>query len=182
MQVAAKQILPASIMAGLRDATPVGDIAVSHDTGARWHRYHQMPRFPEGLVVLGDGLCRLNPLHGQGMTVAALQALALRDCLAEGGPDLSQRFFRAAATQIAPIWAANAAQDRPVANDRPHPIRRRLGGWFTEAVGTAASRDIAVTERFLRVRNLVDSPSRLRDPVLLARILLANLRGTGFAS
>ena len=106
MQVAARQLLPASIMAGLHDATPVGDIAVSHDTGALWHRYHQMPRFPEGLVVIGDGLCRLNPLHGQGMTVAALQALALRDCLAAGGPDLSQRFFRAAAAQIGPVWYA----------------------------------------------------------------------------
>lgn len=182
MQVAARQMLPASIMAGLRDARPVGDIAVSHDTGALWRRYHQMTRFPEGLVVIGDGLCRLNPLHGQGMTVAALQALALRDCLAAGGPDLSQRFFRAAAAQIGPIWAANAAQDRPAADDHPHPIRRRLGGWFTEAVGTAVSRDIAVTERVLRVRNLVDSPARLRDPVLLARILLANLRGPRLAS
>ena len=98
------------------------------------------------------------------------------------GNAIVQRFFRAAAAQIGPVWAANATQDRPTADDRPHPIRRRLGGWFTEAVGTAVTRDIAVTERVLRVRNLVDSPSRLRDPVLLARILLANLRGPGLAS
>lgn len=182
MSAAAAQVLPATITAGLREATPVGDIAVSHDTGALWRRYDQMPRFPAGLVVVGDGLCRLNPLHGQGMTVAALQSLVLRDCLAEGGPELPERFFRAAAAQIAPIWAGNAAQDRPAADDHPRPLRRRLGRWFAEAAGAAASRDIAVTERFLRVRNLVDSPSRLRDPVLLARILLANLRGAGFAS
>ncbi|BBX24743.1 hypothetical protein MTER_41540 [Mycolicibacter terrae] len=175
MLAAAKQVLPAGIMAGLRDATPAGDIAVSHDTGALWHRYDRMPRFPAGLVVIGDGLCRLNPLHGQGMTVAALEALALRDCLRDGGSDLPRRFFRAAADEIAPVWAANVANDS--SSDRRHPVRHRLSGWFADAAGTAASRDITVTERFLRVRNLVDPPSGLRDPVLLWRILRANLPG-----
>jgi len=175
MLAAAKQLLPPVVMAGLRDATPVGDIAVSRDTGALWHRYDRMPRFPAGLVVIGDALCRLNPIYGQGMTVAALEALALRDCLRERGSDLPQRFFRAAARQVAPIWAANAANGS--SPGRPHPIRHRLRGWFAAAVATAATRDIAVTERFLRVRNLVDPPARLRDPVLLWRILRANLPG-----
>jgi len=178
----AEQALPAAIMAGLRDATPVDDIAVSHDTGALWHRYDRMARFPAGMVVIGDGLCRLNPLHGQGMTMAALQASALRDCLPDRGSDLPHRFFRAAASQIAPVWASNAANDRPASADRPHPIRRRLSRWAADAVGTAATRDITVTERFLRVRNLIDPPARLRDPALLARIALANLRRAGFAS
>ncbi|MEB3033662.1 NAD(P)/FAD-dependent oxidoreductase [[Mycobacterium] nativiensis] len=182
MLAIAEQALPPAIMAGLRDATPAGDVAVSRDTGALWHRYDRMARFPAGLVVIGDGLCRLNPLHGQGMTMAALQALALRDCLQDRGADLPHRFFRAAATQIAPVWAANAANDRPAPAGRPHPIRHRLSRWAADAVGTAAARDIAVTERFLRVRNLIDPPARLRDPVLLARIALANLRGPGFAS
>lgn len=177
MLAAAKQILPPAVMAALREATPVGDIAVSRDTGALWHRYDRMPRFPAGLVVIGDGLCRLNPLHGQGMTMAALEALALRDCLRQHGPDLPHRFFRAAADQIAPIWAMNAAHDSP--SDRRHPVRHRLNRWFADAAATAASRDIAVTERFLRVRNLLDPPSRLRDPVLLWRILRANLPAAG---
>lgn len=177
----AERVLPESIMAGLRDATPVGDIAVSRDTGALWHRYDRMPRFPAGLVVIGDALCRLNPLHGQGMTMAALQALALRDCLRDSGSALPQRFFRAATAQIAPIWAANAANDRPTSANQAHPIRRQLSRWAADAVGTAAARDIAVTERFLRVRNLIDPPSRLRDPVLLSRIVVANLRGARFA-
>jgi hypothetical protein len=163
-------------MAGLRGATPVVYIGVSRYPGALWQGYDGMPRFPAGLVVTGDGLCRLNPLHGQGMTTAALQALALRDCLRDNRSGLPQRFFRAAAADIAPIWAANAANDRPSSPDHPHPIRRRLNGLFADAVGTAASRDITVTERLLRVRNLVDPPSRLRDPSLLGRIALANLR------
>jgi 2-polyprenyl-6-methoxyphenol hydroxylase-like FAD-dependent oxidoreductase len=38
------------------------------------------------LVVFGDALCHLNPLYGQGMTMSALQALALQDCLRAGDP------------------------------------------------------------------------------------------------
>ncbi|MGV0731425.1 NAD(P)/FAD-dependent oxidoreductase [Mycolicibacter sinensis] len=139
---AAKQVLPADIMARLRDATPMGELAVSRETGALWHRYDRMPRLPAGLVVTGDGLCRLNPLHGQGMTLAALEAVALRDCLRERGPELPQRFFRAAADRIAPIWAANAAADHPSSPDHPRPLRRRLDRWFAEAANLRGSRHL----------------------------------------
>lgn len=177
MLAAAKRILPAPLRAGLRDAIPVGDIAVSRDTGALWHRYDRMPRFPAGLVVIGDGLCRFNPMHGQGMTSAALQALQLRAALRKRGSDLPQRYFHGAATQLAPIWAANAAHDRASSADQPRSLRSLLRGWFSEALGTAAGRDVVVAERVLRVHNLVDPPARLRDPALLSRIALANLRG-----
>lgn len=105
MLAAAEQILPAAIMAVLRDATPIGEIAISRNTAARWRRYDRMPRLPNGLLVLGDALCNLNPLSGQGMTMAALQARALRDCLRESDTDLARRFYRAAAEHIGPVWA-----------------------------------------------------------------------------
>jgi hypothetical protein len=40
----------------------------------------------------------------------------------------------------------------------------------------AAEDDIVLTEAFFRVGNLIDSPARLQDPSLLARVVLGNLR------
>ncbi|KAA0103500.1 NAD(P)/FAD-dependent oxidoreductase [Mycolicibacterium sp. P1-5] len=171
----AEPLLPTTITAGLREATCLGDISISRNTRAVWRRYDQMPDLPTGLIVFGDALCSLNPLHGQGMTMAALQALSLRDCLRAGSADLPQRFYRAAGEDIGPVWAANRAIDQAPPTGERVPAQR-VRSWLQQAATRAASTDIAVTERILRVRGLIDPPERLRDPSLFARILLANLR------
>lgn len=57
-------------------------------------------------------MCSFNPLFGQGMTVAALEAVALRDTLAGGRDDLARRYFAAAAKHIDPPWRMAVAADR----------------------------------------------------------------------
>ncbi|MBB3606199.1 2-polyprenyl-6-methoxyphenol hydroxylase-like FAD-dependent oxidoreductase [Mycolicibacterium sp. BK556] len=173
MRDAAAQMLPERIMGAVREAVPVGEISVSRNTAAVWRRYDRMSRLPAGLVVFGDALCSLNPLYGQGMTMAALQALALRDVLRAGDDDVPRRFFLAAAQHIRPVWSENRANDRsPAVAQRPS----RLNAAIQRAATRAASTDIAVAERILRVRGLIDPPTRLREPAFFARILLANLR------
>jgi 2-polyprenyl-6-methoxyphenol hydroxylase-like FAD-dependent oxidoreductase len=44
----------------------------------------KLDRLPERLYVTGDALCEVNPVYGQGMTKAALNALVLRRQLAAG--------------------------------------------------------------------------------------------------
>lgn len=174
MLEAAVRILPRTISTVLHDATPIGEIASSRATAGRWRRYDQIPRLPKGLLVLGDALCTLNPLYGQGMTMAALHALALRDCLQAGETDITRRFYSSAAKRIAPVWAMNQANERPAAPNPP--LQARLRSWLQRAALSAATHDIVVAERLLRVRNLIDPPTRLQDPALLCRILLTNLR------
>jgi len=142
-----------------------------------WRRYDQLTEFPAGLLVVGDAWCSLNPVYGQGMTMAALEALALRDCLRAGRADLARRFFRAAAAHVGPVWARNQANDgsgAPTHNSRS--VSRRLKRWTMKAALQAASTDVRLAEQLLRVNNLVDPPAVLQGRALLPRILFAKLR------
>lgn len=65
MRVLAEQFTPPSMVAGLRSAEPLGDVVVSRYPGSVWKRYDHMPRFPAGLLVMGDALCTLNPAWGK---------------------------------------------------------------------------------------------------------------------
>jgi 2-polyprenyl-6-methoxyphenol hydroxylase-like FAD-dependent oxidoreductase len=173
----AEQFTPASIMSGLRSAEPLGDVSVFRYTGAVWRRYDLMSRFPKGFLVVGDALCSLNPIYGQGMTVAALQSLALRDYLLDGDSGVPQQFFRAAAKHIGPPWAMNQARDRASSpTHRRRSLSRRITNWTMIKALKAAENDIVLTETLQRVSNLVDPPSRLQDPALIPRVILGNLR------
>lgn len=176
MLALAQNALPDTIADPLHDAQPIGEIAIFRNPAAVWRRYDRMARFPCGLLVMGDALCSLNPIHGQGMTMAALQSLTLRDCLRNDDNNLAQRFFRAAAQDIGPTWARNRATDRVWSSARHQSVRQRLLGQLVMATLTSAAYDTAVTERILRVTHLIDPPTRLNDPALLPHILVANLR------
>jgi 2-polyprenyl-6-methoxyphenol hydroxylase-like FAD-dependent oxidoreductase len=130
-----------------------------------------MPRFPEGLLVFGDAICSFNPVYGQGMSVAAREALALRDCLTRGADDLGRRFLRAAAGCVNTAWQMACGADLALPQiPGPRPVSVRLSNWYTERVLTAAENDPVVTETFFRVMNLVDPPSRLMRPAIVRRV------------
>lgn len=137
-----------------------------------WRRYDKLATFPNGLLVAGDAVCSLNPLYGQGMTSAALQARALRKVLARSHtPDLSQEYFRSAAKAIAPIWQANRLNDfalTPTTGLATWP-QRALNG-YTTAYMAAASTDITLTEAFLRVLQGVAPGTTLMHPTRMFRV------------
>lgn len=176
MLALAEQCLPRSVLTALRSAQPLDNVAIFRNTGGLWRRYDRMRDFPDGLLVIGDALCNLNPIYGQGMTMAALEALALQSYLRDGEVRPLQ-FFRAVAEQIGPTWAMNQSRDRVSSSaEEPRSVQARLATSTMNRALQAAQNDIALTERFMRVAHLVDPPSRLQDPALIARVLLAGLR------
>jgi hypothetical protein len=168
---------PQGLFSALHASEPLGEVVVTRNFRGVWRRYDKMSAFPAGMLVIGDAVCSFNPLYGQGMTVAALQAVALRDCLSCGDADLGHRFFGAASQVIRPIWASNQANDRYMTKPTARrSIPHRITDWQIEKVLNAAKHDTIVTEKLFRAAHLIDPPARLRDPSVLARVALSNLK------
>lgn len=121
-----------------------------------------MRAFPEGLLVFGDAICSFNPIYAQGMTMTALQAVALRDCLARGDTDLSRRFFRAAARRIRPVWSSNQNSDLYMsADDGRRSLTQRAAMWQMRKALTVAERDTTLAEGIFRVGQFIDPRAAL---------------------
>jgi 2-polyprenyl-6-methoxyphenol hydroxylase-like FAD-dependent oxidoreductase len=176
MLVLAGEVLPRTISEQLRAALPLDDIVKFRNPASVWRRYDQMPRFPTGLLVIGDAQCSLNPIYGQGMTMAALQALALRDCLDSGDAGLARRFFAGSAQPIAHVWARNRSNEGMPATLGGRSLRKRLRSKIIEGFLAAASHDTVVAESLLRVAHLIDPPGQLNNPTVLLRVAAVSAR------
>ncbi|MGH3826772.1 MAG: FAD-dependent oxidoreductase, partial [Pseudonocardiaceae bacterium] len=96
------------IATSIAAASPAGPLYRAVKLNNRWTLYHQLRRWPERLLCLGDVVCALNPAYGQGMTLAAIQAQVLRDLLNRhrGGnlSGLARTFHRHAARTLLLPW------------------------------------------------------------------------------
>jgi 2-polyprenyl-6-methoxyphenol hydroxylase-like FAD-dependent oxidoreductase len=125
--------------------------------------------------VFGDALCSFNPIYGQGMTVAALEALALRDCIHADARSLPRVFFRRAARLIDVPWDIAVGADLQFDHVQgPRPLKVRLVNRYLARLHIAAENDPVLGLAFLRVLNLLDRPERLLTPANALRVLRGN--------
>jgi 2-polyprenyl-6-methoxyphenol hydroxylase-like FAD-dependent oxidoreductase len=158
---------------GAEPASPVW----GHRHTANQRRHYERTAMPAGLLVLGDSLCAFNPIYGQGMTVAALQAQALRALARDHMRTASDasRLSRRAQGRMASIanqaWTVSANQDlRYPVTGGPGPAIRLLHGFF-DRILLAATVDETVANTFLMVLNMMAPPTSLQRPTMLLRVL-----------
>ena len=133
-----------------------------------------MNRFPQGFLVLGDAICSFNPVYGQGMTVAVLEAIELDKALREGPRRLAQRFFFRVAKIVDAPWSMAAGNDlrMPDVPGKRTVIGRCLR-WYLAKLNMAARYDRTAVMAFQKARNLLAPPQSLLKPSLMARVLSA---------
>ncbi|TDC60929.1 FAD-binding protein [Micromonospora sp. KC207] len=140
-------------------------------------RYEHLARLPEGFIAVADAICSFNPAYGQGMTVAAAEAVVLRDCLRQGRKELPRRFFASAAKVVDVPWDMAVGADlRYPTVVGPRSRRTRFLNGYVTRLHAAAARHPVVGRRFLSVANLMTPPPGLFAPGIVARVLWSGRR------
>jgi 2-polyprenyl-6-methoxyphenol hydroxylase-like FAD-dependent oxidoreductase len=161
----------------IKDAVPLGKPAAHKIPSNLRRRYERLSRFPAGYLVFGDALCSFNPIYAQGMSVAAVEARALGDCLAGGETRLAQRFFAQASKIIDIPWSTAVGNDlRFPAIEGPRSPLTNFINWYVGKLHHAAHHDPAVSIAFLKVVNLLAPPPSILRPGVVWRVIRGNLR------
>lgn len=155
----------------VRAAEPLDDPVPHRFRGSLRRRYDRISPPPQGFLVIGDAVSSFNPLYAQGMTVAAQQALILRDCLRGGQVDVPQ-FNRGVAAVVEVAWRMSTGSDlRYPGVEGPRSLRTRLVSAYAARAQVAAHRDPDVARTFMRTANLTLPPAALLAPPMLHRVL-----------
>ncbi|QPV65114.1 FAD-dependent monooxygenase [Halosimplex litoreum] len=144
----------------------------------RRNRYEALDRFPETLVVVGDAVASFNPVYAQGMSVAALEALALHHVLAAGTHALGPRLFDRVSPVVDIAWSLAVGSDFGYPEtDGPKPRGTGLVDWYLGRLLRRAHTDGRLTDAFVRVLSMTDAPSTLFAPGIARRVLAPSIRG-----
>lgn len=145
-------------------------------------RHYEATQMPEGVLVMGDAGCAFDPVFGQGMTVAALEAVALKAMLAgerpETLPTLGARFHKACAKIVSVPWFFSSTEDFRY----PNTVGKRgpflpLLHWYNQQIFELSAVDRDVYAAFGLVMQLLSAPALLFKPGIVFKVLRHGLFG-----
>ena len=171
----ARQLRTPTLYKAIGHTKRLGDVVRFGFPASVWRHFERLETFPRGLLPFGDAICCFNPVYGQGMSVAAQEALLLRRLLGTGGGDplggLAPAFFAEACGLIETPWGAAAVPDLAfpeTKGQRPPDLDGMLK--FGRALNRLAAADPAVHQQVIEVQHLIRPRSVLRDPNLVQRV------------
>jgi 2-polyprenyl-6-methoxyphenol hydroxylase-like FAD-dependent oxidoreductase len=178
------QLRTPTIYNALRHAEREGEIARYAFPASTRRHFDHLPSFPVGLLPVGDSICRFNPVYGQGMSVAAMEAVALQDLLRTLAPQdqplakLAPAFFTSLLPVIETPWAvANLDFMYPqTRGERPADLDMTLK--FIAALNRVAAREPAVHKLMLQVQHLLKPRSAYQDPAIMQQVM-AEMQSAG---
>lgn len=157
----------------LAGARPVSAVCGYAHTANRWRRFERVA-LPAGFIALGDAVCALNPVYGQGMTVSMLTAQALDEMLAAHGGQAGweRRFQRRLVRVCTAAWMMATSEDRRFPGCEG--VRFSPVAWaqqrYLDALFAAAPRSPVVTQGLLETMHLLRGPYSLLRPAMLREV------------
>src|SRR5216684_3213276 len=173
----AQNLRTPTVYNAIRHAKRPSEIARFGFKACCWRHFERLEKFPRALLPFGDAICRFNPIYGQGMSVAALEADVLNRLLtaqsaeSDGLAGLAAAFFPEAERLIdTPWWTAAIPDfsDPRTEGQRPSDLEDTFK--FFAALLKLAAQDAAVHKLFIEVQNLLKPRSEYRDPELVRRV------------
>ena len=162
----------------IKDADGLTPIVTHKFPANRWRHYERMRHFPESFIVLGDAVCNFNPIYGQGMTTAALQAGALSNYLPQylrvhgDLQGFAPHFQKKVARAVRVPWLLATGEDfRYPETQGYRPPSMRLYNWYAGRVHQLACSHPLTTLRFYEVLHMLKSPVALFNPRTLFAVL-----------
>lgn len=160
----------------IKQAEPVSPIYAHRATTNRLRHYEKI-LLPEGFVCLGDAVCALCPVYGQGMTISALSAMVLRQEL-KSNRFTSTKFQKKLASSNSLPWALATAQDSRFSTTVRLPAIKtknsRLGKlmqWYSKRLLSGTNSDSTLNTLTIEVAHLLKSPLAFYHPKVILRVL-----------
>ena len=154
-------------------AEPLSPIITHRFPSNLRRHYERLGSFPDGLLVLGDAFCCFNPIYGQGMTVSALQAVALdalmrNPAVRRNSFGMPRRFHDTIAKIVDAPWQLTTWEDfryKEALGKRPAAMA--LLHWYTGRMFEKSSYDASVAGTFYRVMHMIDAPWSIFHPSII---------------
>jgi 2-polyprenyl-6-methoxyphenol hydroxylase-like FAD-dependent oxidoreductase len=140
--------------------------------------FERVADFPRGLIPFADAVCRFNPVYGQGMSVAALEASLLGRVLARARTaadplaEIKTGFLGEVQAIIEAPWEMSAIPDfllPQTTGERPANFEMAIK--FALALTKLAARDPEVHKLNAEVQGLLRPRNALFEPALLQRVM-----------
>jgi 2-polyprenyl-6-methoxyphenol hydroxylase-like FAD-dependent oxidoreductase len=169
----------------IKGAQPLTNPVGFRNTENRLRHYERLQNMPDRFVVTGDGVCAFNPIYGQGMTVAMLGTLALRECLEAGARRRTwtnglDGFSKLAQSELAKVngvsWMLATGEDYryPNVDGPPAPLATKVMHKYVDRIAVLNTRDPKVRRLWSDVLMMIEPPTALFRPSVLAKVLFAS--------
>jgi flavin-dependent dehydrogenase len=182
----ARSLVSSDIYDALNAAMPVSPIWGYRRAENRMRRYDIMEKYLEGFVALGDAVYALNPVYGQGMTLASIASTILDQCVAEQaalgqGDDftgMAEKFQKMLSKELVMPWQTATNEDMrwpETEGKQDLDAASRFIGRYFNLVLQAMPHSVKVTDAFFHVQHMIAPPTILMHPVIMFTVLKTNL-------
>ncbi|PFN96085.1 glutamate synthase subunit beta [Bacillus sp. AFS076308] len=156
----------------LQKGTTESETAIYQFPQIMWRHFERV-NLPAGLLVAGDSLCRIDPVFGQGMSIAALEALAIRDYIASTSPSGQiKKLQKQLAKIIAPAWLMVLCEDFRFDEVKgKKPIGLKFLQWYVKKIFLLSAKKKSIYKDLVKVTNLVSPATILFKPTTILEVL-----------